>query len=463
MILKKFIGDKAFYKRVLTITLPILLQNVITNFVSLIDNIMVGRLGTEQMSGVAIVNQLIMIFYLCSFGAISGAGIFTAQFYGKGDVKGVRHTFRQKMMLVLIISAVAEFIFIKWGSSLVQLFLHEGEEGISLAKTLGYAMDYIRVILISLPVFAVTQAYSDTLKSTGDTVTPMQASVVAVLVNMSLNYVLIFGKLGAPALGVTGAAIATITARFAECLMIVLKTHLKNEKYPFIQGAYKSLSVPKELWKSVAAKGFPLIVNETMWSLGMTAVVQAYSYRGIEVVSALNISTTVSNLFNCAFLAIGSAISIMVGQLLGAGQLEKARDEDNKLIFCSVASCVVIGGIMAAVSPLIPEIYNTTDKVKEIACTLLIISAVLMPIHSFTHASYFTLRSGGKVVVTFLFDSVYLWCISIPAAYLLSRLTPLPIIPLYVAVQMFDVLKAFVGFFLVKSGVWVNNLVVDKH
>jgi len=463
MLLKKLIGDKAFYKRVLTITLPILLQNVITNFVNLLDNIMVGRVGTEQMSGVAIVNQIIMIFNLCIFGAISGAGIFTAQYHGKGDANGVRYTFRQKIILVLVISILSEFVFIKWGSNFVQLFLHEGGEGISLANTLKYAMDYFRVMLVGLPVFAITQAYSDTLKSTGDTVTPMKSSVVAVLVNMSLNYVLIFGKFGAPELGVVGAAVATVCARFAECIMLVAKTHLKKASYPFIQGAYKSMVVPRKLWKSVAMKGFPLIVNETLWSLGMTASVHAYSLRGIEVVSALNISTTVTNLFNCAFIAMGSAIAIMVGQLLGAGEIERAKNEDRKLVFCSVASCVAIGGLMAAVAPFIPEIYNTVDKVKEIACALLIISAVMMPFHAFTHASYFTLRSGGKVFVTFLFDSVYLWCISIPVAYLLVCFTGLSIIPLYIIVQIFDVIKAFLGFLLLKSGVWVNNLVADKH
>ena len=180
MFLKKLIGNKAFYKRVLTVTLPILLQNVITNFVNLLDNIMVGRVGTEQMSGVAIVNQIIMIFNLCIFGAISGAGIFTAQYHGKGDTNGVRYTFRQKIILVLVISIFAELVFIKWGSNFVKLFLHEGGEGISLADTLKYAMDYFRVMLVGLPVFAITQAYSDTLKSTGDTVTPMKSSVVAV-------------------------------------------------------------------------------------------------------------------------------------------------------------------------------------------------------------------------------------------------------------------------------------------
>ena len=463
MLLKRFIGDKAFYKKVFVIALPILLQNVITNFVSLLDNIMVGRVGTEQMSGVAIVNQLVMIFFLCIFGAISGAGIFTAQFHGKSDSEGVRYTFRQKIILVFAITVVAELVFIKWGKDLIGLFLHEGEEGISLEATLKYALDYLRIVLIGLPVFAISQAYSDTLKSTGDTVTPMKASVVAVIVNMSLNYVLIFGKLGFPVLGVKGAAIATVAARFAECMMIVIRTHLKSDNYDFINGAYKSLSVPKRLWKSVAAKGIPLIINETMWSLGMTALVHAFSIRGIEVVSALNISTTVTNLFNCAFVALGSAVAIIVGQHLGAGNTEKAVDEAWKIIFCSVSSCVVIGAVMVVVSPFIPEIYSTTENVKNLATMLMIITAILMPVHAFTHATYFTIRSGGKVLITFLLDSVYLWCVPVLSAYLLTQLTDIAIIPVYIIVQSLDVAKAFIGFNLLKSKMWVNNLVSDSN
>lgn len=463
MFMKRFVGDKAFYGRVLTITLPILLQNVVTNFVSLLDNIMVGRVGTEQMSGVAIVNQLIMIFFLCIFGAISGAGIFTAQFYGKGDSEGVRYTFRQKLILVFAITVVAEFIFIKWGAELISLFLHEGEEGISLEATLKYALDYLKIILVGLPAFALSQAYSDTLKSTGDTLTPMKASVVAVVVNMSLNYVLIFGKLGFPVLGVRGAAIATVAARFAECMMIVIRTHLKSDNYAFIKGAYKSLNVPKRLWKSVAAKGVPLIINETLWSLGMTAAVHAYSIRGIEVVSALNISTTVTNLFNCAFLALGNAVAIIVGQHLGAGKTEKAVDEAGKIIFCSVLSCVIIGAVMAVIAPFIPEIYNTTENVKNLAVLFMIISAALMPVHAFTHATYFTIRSGGKVFITFLLDSVYLWCVPVLSAYLLAHLTNITIVPIYIIVQCLDIIKAFIGFHLLKSRMWVNNLVSDGN
>ena len=459
-MLKKYIGDKAFYKKVLVISVPILIQNIITNFVSLLDNVMVGQVGTEQMSGVAIVNQLIMVFNLCIFGAISGAGIFSAQFYGKGDTEGVRSTFRVKVIFVTAITILAETVLMVFGESLISLFLHEGEDGISIVATLEYALDYLKVILITLPIFAIMQAYTDTLKSTGETLLPMQASATAVGINIVLNYVFIFGKFGVPAMGVVGAALATLCARVIECSIVIIRTHLKrNTKYKFIKSAYRSMYVPLSLWKSVAKKGIPLMMNEVMWSLGMTVIVQAYSIKGIEVVSGLNISTTVTNLFNCAFFAIGSAIAIMIGQLLGAGQVEKAIDEDRKLMFCAVSSCVIIGGIMALLSPLIPMIYNTTDTVKKLATEFLLIGAFLMPIHAFCHAAYFTLRSGGRVIITFIFDSVFVWCVSIPVAYILTRFTDLPIIPLYICVQFLDILKVISGYIMLKSKIWARNIV----
>lgn len=460
MFMRKFIGDKAFYRRVLLITLPILVQNIITNFVSLLDNIMVGLVGTEEMSGVAIINQLVFVYNLFVFGAISGAGIFTAQFYGKKDDEGVRQTFRVKLILVTVITLLTECLFWFYGDSLIWLFLHEGKENIDINKTFECARQYLHVIMIGLPPFAFMSSYSDTLRSTGKTVLPMQASIVSVVVNMALNYVLIFGKLGAPKLGVVGAAAATVAARYVEGIIVVLATHLKAKEHPFIQGAYRHFRISGHLMLSIVQKGFPLMANEVLWAVGMTGIMQAYSLRGLEAVSSLNISSTVSNLFFCAFFAFGNSISIMVGQLLGSGELEKARDEDRKLIFTCVVTCVVVGGIMAALAPLIPQIYNTHDSVKSLAADFLWVTAVLMPINGFTHASYFTLRSGGKTLITFLFDSVFIWCVSIPVAYLLSRYTALPILPLYICVQCLELIKAIIGFILLRSGIWLNNLVV---
>ncbi len=462
-LVKKFIGDKAFYRRMFVITLPIMIQNIITNFVSLLDNLMVGRLGTEQMSGVAAVNQLVFVFNLCIFGAISGAGIFSAQFHGKGDTKGVRDTFRIKMLLVVTISILAELVFIFFGKSLVMSFLNEGSEPIDIALTCDFALNYMKVMLFGLPAFAIMQAYSDTLRSTDKTVLPMVASVVAVLVNLVLNFTLIYGVGSFEGLGVVGAAIATVVSRFTECAIVIISTHIKKKENPFIIGAYRSLMVRRGLMPSVVKKGFPLMINEILWSVGMTFIVNIYALHGIEVFAAQNISSTVSNLFNCTFFAFGNAIAIIVGQSLGAGQIEKAKDETRKIIFACVMLCVCVGTVMCFVAPLFPEIYNTEEIVKKIASSLLIVSAVAMPIHGLAHASYFTLRSGGKTFITFLFDSVFVWVISIPTAFLLTKFTGLDILPIYAIVQSLDLIKVIIGLFMLKSGIWINNLVSDNN
>lgn len=462
MKVSKYIGNKAFYRSVIAVAAPILLQNIITNFVNLLDNIMVGQVGTEPMSGVAIVNQLLFVFNLCIFGGLAGPGIFSAQFYGKGDLEGVRSTFRAKLYVGAAALAVFVAALLTAGESLISLFLHEGQDAtLDLQATLGYGMDYLHVILLQLFPFVVSQIYAGTLRESGETVLPMKAGIAAVFVNMFFNYVLIFGKFGAPALGVVGAAIATVIARFVECAIVVLWTHRRRDRCPYITGVYRSLRIPRPLLIQMTKSGAPLLVNELLWSAGMTVMNQCYSVRGLEVVSATNIASTVNNLFFCFFFAIGNTISIMIGQLLGAGQLDRAVDEDRQLITFSVLLNVIVGLVMLCCAPLIPQIYNTTDAAKEIATNMLCISAVLMPVHAFTHASYFTLRSGGKTIITFLFDSAFLWVFNVPLAFVLSRYTGLPIISMYMCVQALEFVKCVIAAILLHSRAWVNNLVSE--
>lgn len=458
-MLKKFVGDRIFYRRLFAVMIPVLVQNIITNFVSLLDNVMVGLVGTEQMSGVAIVNQLIFVFVLCIFGGLAGAGIFTAQYYGRGDDEGVRNTFRVKWYIAIISSLIFALVFIFLGDKLIMAFLHEGEENLDLAATLGYAKEYLGVMMLQIPLFAAVQVYASTLRETGETKVPMRASIVSVLVNLGFNYILIFGKFGAPAFGVKGAAIATVMARCVECFIIVWWTHRHKDKNKFIRGAYSTIIAPPELIKRIAVTGTPLLINEVLWSAGMAMLNQCYSLRGIEIVSAVNIATTVSNLFLCAALAMGTTVSIMIGQLLGAGEVERAVDEDRKLIAFSIVMCTVVGIIMIVVAPLIPQVYNTSDNVKAVACSLLIVSAIMMPVNAFTNACYFTLRSGGKTLITFIFDSAFVWAISIPVAMLVTHRTALPILQVFIIVQSLELIKCIIGIVLVKSRKWAKSLV----
>ncbi len=456
---KKLFGDKAFYLMVLGVVMPIIIQNAFSNFVNLLDNIMVGRVGTEEMSGIAIVNQLLLVFNLAIFGAISGAGIFGAQFYGCKNHKGVQQTFRFKLYICAAIVLIGVVVLLLQGDSLIMLYLHGEENPEALAETLHHGKNYLLVMLVGLLPFAVEEIYASTLRECGETKIPMIAGVTAVLVNLVLNYILIYGKLGMPAMGVVGAAIATVVSRFVQALVVMYWTHTHAERMPFIVGAYREFKLPGQLAGNIVKKGTPLMLNEIFWAAGMAVMNQCYSMRGLDAVAAQNISSTISNLFNVVFMAMGSAISIIVGQLLGAGKMEEAKDSDTKLISFAVFSCVVMGGVMFLLAPLFPQIYNTTDAVRTLATVLLRVAACCMPIWAFMHATYFTLRTGGKTIVTFLFDSVFLWAVSIPVAYVLSRFTGLPMAPLYLCCQLLDLIKCVIGFILVKKGVWIQNIV----
>lgn len=457
----KLIGNRSFYGKVLMITIPIMVQNGITNFVSLLDNIMVGQVGTEQMSGVAICNQLIFVFNICVFGAVAGAGILGAQFFGGGNHEGMRYTFRFKFLCGLALSGLFALVFLCGGDTLIGAFLHESSGGGDLDATLDYGRGYLRIMVLGLLPFAVAQVYSGTLRETGQTVVPMVGGIIAVAVNLVFNYILIFGKLGAPAMGVLGAAAATVLSRFVELAIIAVWTHRHSGQNLFIFGVYRGFHIPASLARQIFKVGTPLFVNEVMWSGGMALIAQCYSLRGLEVVAAVNISSTIGNVFNVVFISLGNAVGIIIGQLLGAGKLEQARREDNQLIAFSVFCCAVTGWIMFLIAPLFPQIYNTDAGIQALASSFIRISGLCMPIFGFTNAAYFTLRSGGKTVITFLFDSVFMWVAVIPVVFCLSRFTGLYIVWIYLTCQLMDLIKCAIGFALVKKGVWMENIVSE--
>ena len=456
---KKFIGDKAFYRYLIFLAFPMIVQNGITSFVSFLDNIMVGQIGTEPMSGVAIVNQLFFVFNICIFGGVSGAGIFSAQFFGKGDFEGQKYTFRFKLYACLLITAIACVLFHFLDEPLISLYLNDGGSVGNTRLALSYGKEYLAIMIFGLLPFAVSQTYVSTIRETGQTFVPMVSGIVAVITNLVLDYVLIFGAFGAPELGVAGAAIATVIARYTECLIVVVWAHRHLYKNPYLIGVYKGLRIPGSILADIFRKGLPLMFNEMLWAVGMAVIVQCYAVRGLEVVAAQNISSTISNLFNIVYLQLGNCISIVVGQKLGAGQLEEAKDADNKIIFFDVACCACISVIMILLGGLFPEIYKTEPGIKALAKNFIIISAMAMPLCAFSHCSYFTLRSGGKTIVTFLFDSVYTWVVMIPYAFVLSRFTTLSITRVFFLVSFTEIIKVIIGFFMIKSNVWLQNIV----
>ena len=457
--MNKYFGDRKFYSKLLVVAIPIMIQNGITNFVNMLDNIMVGQLGTDPISGVAIVNQLMFVFNLCVFGALSGIGIFTAQYYGKGDTKGVRQTFRMQLIVGVAVIAVGFLVFITLGDSIVIRFLTQDSGGGSVEGTLAFAHAYLGVMMFEMIPFVAVQVYANTLRNTGETFVPMVAGLAAVVVNLVGNYVLIYGKFGAPAMGVRGAALATVAARCVEFLVVCIWTHKHVERNKFIVGAYANVfDVPMEMVFTIVPKAIPLLLNETLWAAGQTMLVRSYSLRGLSSVTALNIANTIANVFNVAFIAMGSAIAIILGQLLGAGKIEKAKADATRLATFSVLVCVGTGALLFASSGFFPLIYNTTDQIRTLAKYLIMAAGVFSPFYAYTNASYFTLRSGGRTGITFIFDSCFVWIINIPLAFALAYFTSLPMIYMYILVNSTEVIKCVIGYLMMRSGTWAVNL-----
>lgn len=456
---EKYIGDRHFYKKIILLAAPMIAQNAITSFVSFLDNIMVGMVGTEQMSGVAIVNQLMFVFNICIFGAVSGAGIFGTQFFGKGDYEGQRFAFRFKWYAILLVCAIALGLFAFAGTELIQLYLSDSGEVGNIALALEFGKQYLQIMLLGLIPFAISQTYISSIRETGHTLVPMLAGVAAMFTNLILDYLMIFGIGPVPELGVRGAAIATVISRFVECVIVVFWTHTHKKQNPYIEGAYSGFGIPKDILKDIIITGTPLMLNEMLWASGMAVIVQCYAVRGLEVVAAQNISSTITNLFNVVYIQLGSCISIIVGQCLGAGRLEEAKDSARKTTFFSVLCCAAVALVMMLVGTVFPNIYQTQESIKDLARVFILISAAVMPVCAYCHCSYFTLRSGGKTVITFLFDSVYTWVIVIPAATVLAKYTSLDIALVFLLVQSLEFIKAIIGFFMVKSGIWLQNIV----
>jgi len=459
-MLKRYFGDSAFNRRVVAVALPIIIQNAITNFVSLLDNIMVGQVGTAQMSGASIVNNLIFVFNLCIIGGCAGAGIFVAQYHGSGDNTSIRYIFRYKFLLGLLLGILGTVFFYFACDPMIGLYLKGEGDPAEAVSILSHGRDYLMVMIWGLLPFALSTAYSSTLRECGQTIVPMLAGVAAVVVNLIFNYILIFGHFGAPAMGVTGAAIATVLSRYIELAIIVIWSHTHTKKVPFLQGVFRSLYIPLELAKRVTVKGMPMLLNETLWSAGEATITQLYSTRSLDVVPAVNITSTIFNLSSVVVMSMGVAVGIIMGQLQGSGtSKEKLWEANHKLTGMTVTAGVVFGLVLAAIAKPFPMIYNTTDAVRNLSMIMILICGVFLPFVGYVHSIYFTMRSGGKTWITFFFDGGYSWLFIIPIAALLCYVFDATILTVYIFCRGIAYLvKCVLGYFILKRGTWIHNL-----
>lgn len=425
---------------------------------------MVGQLSTAQISGVTIVNNnLMFIFNICLFGAAAGAGIFTTQFRGSKDNEGIRYTVRFKLILCAFLAFAGGFAFYYLADPLIGLYLTGDGDPQLATETLTAGREYMHMMIWGMLPFAITNSYASTLREYGKPTVPMTAGIIATFVNLVFNYILIFGHFGAPAMGVKGAALATVLSRYVEVAIVVIWTHTHTKTCPYAKGLYRSAYIPGKLLGSIITKGTPLLLNEFMWTIGMAFVNQCYSTCGLDVVPAMSISSTIYNLAAVVFRSLGNTVGIFMGQMLGARRSnEEIMDTNRKMTALATFSGAVFGVLVISLSGVFPTLFNTTDQVRQLATKTILVSAILMPLQAYSFPVYFTLRAGGKTVMTTLFDCGSIWVLYLPTSFLLSRFTGMPFLAIYTICCSTDLIKCIVGTILIRSGSWIQYLTEPK-
>ncbi|MCR5012522.1 MAG: MATE family efflux transporter [Lachnospiraceae bacterium] len=454
--------DKHLLKKTIVLAIPIMIQNGISNAVGLVDNLMVGSQGTEAIVAVSVSGQLMFVFWLAVFGALSGPGIFGAQYYGNGNIRGVQDVFRLKLWEALIVGFVGGLIFFFFDNTLIGLYMQGQSEEIDVLLTIKLAKDYLRIMLVSIPFIVITQVYATSLRETDESFKPMLAGIISVAADVIFNYLLIYGHFGFPKLGVAGAAWATVIARIVEFAVLIIWAHIAREKHFFLKKIYSTLWIRNISVLPIIKKGIPIMLNEFLWAGSIAFMTQCYSIRGLDVLAGLNISNALCNLMNVAFIAMGNAVGIVIGQILGAKDFKRAKESSITLMWFTALICGVLTIILFVFSASFPEFYDTTDSAKYMAKWFIRITAIFFPLQGFLNALYFTLRAGGKTLITFLFDSVFSWVACATCAYILAHYTSLNIFGIYIAIQCMDFIKTAIGFTIFKKGIWISNLTDEK-
>lgn len=448
---KKYFGTKEFYKTVSSIALPIMAQQFITTFVNLIDNVMIGSIGNIALTSVTVANRYFLIVNSILFGLCGAAGIYIAQFFGAKEKRKCQEVFNINMVFAVCAAILFTLVIFVFPQNAIELF----------SKTpviIEEAIKYLHYAKYTYIPFAVSFTCMMALRAVGINKIQLKVGTIAVLTNTCLNYCLIFGNFGFPEMGVQGAAIATVTARLVE--MMIYLTVLYRNKHFFSFDFRGMLKINFSLLTNLVRKAIPLTINEILFSIGQSLVFMSYMRCDEYLVASISVVDTVANIMFIVFGGLSSAISIMIGNKLGANLLDEARENARKLLCFGLMVSLTIGSIFFIIAPFIPNMYNVDAPIKEAIVILIRIKSVMINIYAFNICIFFILRAGGDVVSTMIMDSGFLWVAGVLVSTVLSSFTTMSLIMLYIIVESLDLIKLMVATYFFKKERWVKNIAV---
>lgn len=441
--------DKDFLKKFFKVSFPVMLHALILFIVNFLDNIMVSSVSNEAVSAVYAVNQVTYILMIAGYGVIIGAGVFIQQFNGANDVKNMKQAFCYKCIIMLLFLAVAVTVFYIFGPSIVYLYCRSDSNSSEIFRL---AKIYLYTMILSYIPYCLSIIYTTTVREIGQTKYALIAGGVAFGVNLVLNAIFIY-VLG---LGVFGAALGTIIARVIELIVIVVICHKK--KFSFCHKLFKEFKVEKKLAISITKKGLVFLANELLWVIGMTMLSLAYAQRE-NVLSALSVVNSISNIFNIIFQGLSIGIGVLVGAYLGEGKFESAKDYAKKVYWLGFLISVLFGLCIIALSPVLPHMFKEVAvEQKALASTMLLGYGFLLWGNCLYCCCYVTLKTGGEATTTFFIDSGLMWGIAVPVSWLLALKTDVSLLYIFLFVTSFDIAKFLISYIFVKKGNWLNNL-----
>lgn len=442
--------DREFMKKVMLVAIPMMLQQLITNSVNLLDNLMVGRLGPLAISGVALSNKYFMIIMASVFGVSAAATIFMAQFYGAENKEKMKQGFRYNLFSCFTVTMVFVGLGLLFPIPIISFFTKEPE-------LIEMTMVYFPLAAITFIPQSISAAMSSSMRSMGETKHPLFASVLSMLSNAFFNYCFIFGAFGFPAMGVLGAAIGTLIARLIELTYLLINYSIVD--WPYKSKLTELFKIPKQLIITITTKALPLTVNEVIWSLGIVTLFKFYATRGTIAIASMTIASTTVELFFILFSGMAVATNVLVAHPLGSFNLELARKHAYQLRQFSVWLAVIFGILIFLASFITPHFYNISREIFDNATNLIRVQACFFWIYVYNTEIFFIIRAGGDVKSTLMMDAVFIWLVNIPIVYLLATLTNVDIFLLYICGQCTDIIKMFVCTHYFNKGKWIKNLV----
>ena len=456
---KKYFGPASFYKEVIAIGMPVMLQNLIQNLVSLIDNFMVAGLGDVKMSGVNIAGQILFVFMVLVNTICTSGGIFMSQFFGAGDKKGMRQSLLFKFAIGCVGIGLYSVCCFVLPREILPLMVTNNKDA---AEIINYGVQYMRIMgFVAVPM-TVSTILASSLREIGIVKPPLIISISATLINTCLDWVFIYGHFGLPKMEVRGAAVATVIAMTVQMIVYIIYIFIK--KPPFIISSVKELSIDGRLFKKILIKSLMVLFSEMVWVLSETVTTALYNRRGgADVVSGMASSFSIANLFFVAFAGITTSTGVLLGKALGQGKLEEAKIKKNWLFMAANIFGLFMLGFGVLTTLLIPVVFGNLSLESQHICKMMVLGmALYMPTWVFVNTQFAVSRAGGDTIMGMIVDGITTLLLIVPGTFYMALFTTIGPVAMYMIIKLTDFIKIALATFWLKKERWVKNLAVEN-